>query len=429
VPSNRRRLASLLILVVGLLASTAGSALARSRTHRASRHSDARHARIHCRTGTHHVRRHGRVRCVASKSSHRVKAPQLANASKHVVVTASSSIGSSSATSAVAVGAPAPSAGEAPQGTVNAAPTGPASPEGGWHVAFADGFGAPLGTGAGQDNFFYPNENACCNPNENHHGDNTNELEAYNGIQDHVTSNGLELVDAYHPNAMPAEGSYPVRNYLSGSATTRPQYAAGGWHPFTWEPGGGETWAFECNCKLPSNYPKYSGTDPGWWSTDKTWTNEVDFFESWGWNCNPLSSCGFGVAWVYNTNPVKTQESALYSIMSRLFEPAAGFHRYTTVIYPNNTLSEYIDGTLQTWVGNNGVAPAPPEFKRVQMSLLLTNAIRDASSTMSPNPYPEFSTPGETRTFDARSIAVYEDGRHGGLNVAGGGVAPGTTVN
>jgi hypothetical protein len=62
------------------------------------------------------------------------------------------------------------------------------------------------------------------------------------------------------------------------------------------------------------------------------------------------------------------------------------------------------------------------------MSLLLSNAIRDASSTMSPNPYPEFSTPGETRTFDARSIAVYQDGAHAGLNVTGGGVAPGTTV-
>jgi hypothetical protein len=114
--------------------------------------------------------------------------------------------------------------------------------------------------------------------------------------------------------------------------------------------------------------------------------------------------------------------------MSKLFDPASAFHRYTTVIYPNNTWSEYIDGTLQTWVGNNGVAPAPPEFKRVQMSLLLTNAVRDPSSTMKPNPYPEFSTAGETRNFDARSVAVYEDGQHAGLNVTGGGVAPGTSL-
>jgi hypothetical protein len=311
---------------------------------------------------------------------------------------------------------------------VNAAPTGPTTPQGGWHVAFADGFGAPLGTAAGQDNFFYPNENACCNAYENHHGDNSNELEAYNGAQVHVTGEGLELVDAFHPNAMPAEGSYPVRNYLSGAATTRPQYQAGGWHPFTWEPGGGETWAFECDCRLPSNYPKYSGTDPGWWSTDQSWTNEFDFFESWGWNCNPLATCGFGVAWVYNTSAMRTEESALYGMISKLFDPATSFHRYTTVLYPDNTWSEYIDGELQTWLGKGGIAPAPPEFKRVPMSLLLTNALRDATGSSGPNPYPEFSTPGETRTFNIRSIAVYQDGAHAGSNVAGGGVAPGTTV-
>jgi len=79
-------------------------------------------------------------------------------------------------------------------------------------------------------------------------------------------------------------------------------------------------------------------------------------------------------------------------------------------------------------MSENGVAPAPPEFKRVQMSLLLTNALRDASPTSGPNPYPEFSTPGETRTFNIRSVAVYQDGAHAGRNVTGGGVAPGTKV-
>jgi hypothetical protein len=346
-----------------------------------------------------------------------------------VVVTAANAVGSSTAESPpTATVAPLPVTGGGAGPTVNAVPTGPGTPAGGWHVAFADGFGAPLGTGAGQDNFFYPNENACCNPFENHHGDNTNELQAYNASQVHITPEGLELVNAYHPNAMPAEGSWPVRNYLSGAGSTRPQYAAGGWHPFTWEPGGGETWAFECNCKLPSNYPKFSGTDPGWWSTDQSWTNEFDFFESWGWGCNPLATCGFGVAWVYNTSPVHTEESALYGMITKLTDPALAFHRYTTVIYPNNTWSEFIDGQLQTWVGNSGLAPAPPEFRRVQMALLLTNAIRYSSATKSPNPYPEFSTPGETRTFDVRSIAVYQDGGHAGLNVTGGGVAPGTTV-
>jgi hypothetical protein len=311
--------------------------------------------------------------------------------------------------------------------TVNATPTGPASPEGGWHVAFADGFGAPLGTGPGQDNFVYPNQNACCNPYEDHHGNNANELEVYNASQVRVGGEGLELVDSYWPRRAPAEGPYPVRNYVSGAISTQSQYAFGGWRPFTWQPGGGETWAFECNCRLPADSP-LSGVDPGWWSTDPKWTNEIDFFEEWGWGSgcqlSLLTSCLTGVAWLYQTSPLAVEES--YTDFYRLFDPSTGFHRYTTVIYPNNTWSEYIDGRLQTWVGGGGVAAAPPYFNKVSMSLLLTNALRDSTATSGPNPYPGFSS--GARTFTARSIAVYEDGAHAGRQITGGGVAPGTTV-
>jgi hypothetical protein len=324
---------------------------------------------------------------------------------------------------------PAPE-GPAPTGSgvaVSGAPTGPAPPRGGWHVAFADAFGAPLGTGPGQDNFVYPNTNACCNPYEDHHGNNHNELEVFNAGQVRVGSEGLELIDKYAPKRAPAEGGYPVRNYVSGSISTSAQYSTGGWRRFQWKPGGGETWAFECNCKLPANSPM-SGVDPGWWSLDRKWTDEIDFFEEWGWgrSCelSLLTSCLTGVAWLYDTSPLRVQESskALYS----LFDPSAGFHRYTTVIYPNNTLSEYIDGQLQRWVGNNGIAPAPPYFTKAAMHLVMTNALRDQTPTSGPNPYPGFSS--GTRTFAARSIAVYEDGAHAGLNVSGGGVAPGTIV-
>jgi hypothetical protein len=315
---------------------------------------------------------------------------------------------------------------EEPQAIVHAVPTGPAAPQGGWHVAFADGFGAPIGTGPGRDNFVYPNQNACCNAGQDHHGNNTNELEVYNASQVRVGPSGLELIDSYWPHRAPAEGSYPVRNYVSGTISTFPQYAAGGWHPFTWQPGGGETWAFECNCKLPADSPM-SGVDPGWWSTDPQWTNEVDFFEEWGWGagCPSLfQSCFTGVVWLYNTRPLQVEE--FYRDLYGMFDPSAAFHRYTTVIYPNNTWSEYIDGQLQRWVGINGIAPAPPYFNRVSMGLLLSNALRDKTPTSGPNPYPGFSS--GTRNFDARSIAVYEDGAHAGRNVSGGGVAPGTTV-
>jgi hypothetical protein len=115
-----------------------------------------------------------------------------------------------------------------------------------------------------------------------------------------------------------------------------------------------------------------------------------------------------------------------YKDLYSLFDPTTGFHRYTTVIYPNNSWSEYIDGQLQRWVGINGVAPPPPYDLRVPMSLLLTNALRDQTPWSGPNPYPGFSS--GSRTFTARSIAVYEDGAHAGQDVSGGGVAPGTSL-
>ena len=75
--------------------------------------------------------------------------------------------------------APSGSSAEEPSSesaVVNATPTGPASPAGGWHVAFADGFGAQIGTGAGQDNFWYPNEGECCAASKDHAGNNSDEL-------------------------------------------------------------------------------------------------------------------------------------------------------------------------------------------------------------------------------------------------------------
>jgi hypothetical protein len=333
-----------------------------------------------------------------------------------------------------AIAYPSPEGGETTEeeatsvgATVNRSPAGPAPPEGGWHVAFADAFGAPLGTEPGDDNFVYPNQNGCCNPSVDYHGNNTNELQVYNGSQVRVGAEGLELIDRYAPKRAPAQGSYPVRNYVSGSISTQPQYQAGGYRSFSWKPGGGQTWAFECYCKLPANSP-FSGVDPGWWSTDPKWTDEIDFFEEWGWNptCQTslLTSCFTGIAWVYDTSPLQVRES--YRALYGMFDPSDGFHRYTTVINPNNTWSEYIDGQLQRWVGNNGVGPAPPYFERVQMSLLLTNALRDKMGASGPNPYPGFSS--GSRTFTIRSIAVYQDGAHAGQSIAGGGVAPGTTL-
>jgi hypothetical protein len=295
---------------------------------------------------------------------------------------------------------------------VNATPTGPLPPSGGWHVAFADGFGAALGSSAGQDNFWYPNEGSCCHPYVTAHGNNTNELEGYNASQVHVGPSGLELVDEYHPNAMPAEGSWPVRNYLSGAVQTFAKFTT--IHPFAWEPGHGETWAFECVCKLP---PYFNGLDAGWWSTDGPWTDELDFFETWNWGVTQAEALSgeMGFAWVYETQPLHVAETALK--LWRLFDPAAAFHRYTTVVTPNNTVEGYIDGV------KDYIYKPPYLQTQPKMALILTNALRSVGGA---NPDPQFTS--GVRTWDIRAISVYEDGAHAGQNVEGGGVAPGTLV-
>ena len=294
---------------------------------------------------------------------------------------------------------------------VDPTPTGPTVPAGGWHVAFADGFGAPIGTGPGQDDFWYPNR-GCCNvdPTKDFNGDNTDELEAYNSSQVSVNSNGLQLTDTYAPNRDPAEGSYPVRNYVSGTVRTFP---ASGYRPFAWKPGGGETWAFECVCKLPTYF---QGLDVGWWSTDKAWSDEVDFFESWTEGQPNASEALLGSAWIYETSPLHAVES--WTSLWRRFDPSAAFHRYTTVITPNDTVEQYIDGVHVYSYG-----PPPHLAAEPEMSLILSNAIRSDNGS---DPDSQFTS--GSRTFDIRSIAVYEDGDHAGQGVTGGGVATGTTI-
>jgi hypothetical protein len=295
---------------------------------------------------------------------------------------------------------------------VNSTPTGPASAAGGWHVAFADGFGAPIGTGPGQDNFWYPNR-GCCNDNpaKDFDGDNADELEVYNSSQVSVNSSGLQLTNTYWPNREPAEGSSPVRNYVSGTVRTLP---APGYKPFTWKPGGGETWAFECYCKFPSYF---QGLDVGWWSTDGMWTDEVDFFESWTAGSPNADEALLGSAWIYDTSPRNAVES--WTSPWQKFDPSAAFHRYTTIITPNDTIEQYIDAVHILSYG-----PPPYLAAEPAMSLILSNGIRSVNGADTDSQF----TSG-LRAFDVRSIAVYEDGDHAGQDVTGGGVAPGTTIS
>ena len=458
-PSHRFRLTSLLITLAGLLAALAilaGSALAHGSAQISHHFSQAHDARIACLDANRH-RPHYRADCAARDASKR-KSTHRSPYTHHEPQPSSSGSSGGSPLSPPAsppgkASSPAPAPGESPSSpvegpssppakesvsppsevpasppaeqspsspaevpssasaTVNATPTGPASPASGWHVAFADGFGVPIGAGPGQDNFWYPNR-GCCNddPTKDFVGDNTDELEVYNSSQVSVNSSGLQLADTYSPNREPAEGSYPVRNYVSGTVRTLP---APGYRPFAWKPGGGETWAFECYCKFPSYF---QGMDIGWWSTDKIWTDEVDFFESWTTGSPSSSEALLGTAWIYETSARKSVES--WTAPWQKFDPSAAFHRYTTVITPSDIVEEYVDGVHVFSYGAPPYLAAEPE-----MSLILSNAIRSVNGASTSSQFTSGS-----RDFDVRSIAVYEDGDHAGQGVSGGGVAPGTTI-
>jgi hypothetical protein len=332
-----------------------------------------------------------------------------------VVVTATNEAGGDSASSSPTSVLTSPSA-EASLSTgtaqVGSAPTGPPTPSGGWYVAFADAFGAPLGTGAGQDNTWYPNRFPEKPAEEAQPGSNSDELQVYKGGQVRVGPEGLELVVKYQPNAGTSYGT--TKSYLGGEITTGYHTAApAGYQLFNWQPGQGETWAFEVVCKWPKNTGEM---DNAFWSSDYRWTDEFDYFEAWGWNTTEWgANYNAGVVWLAKGGG--GGRVGYEHQFGKEFDPSAAFHRYTTVIYPDNTFSEYVDGRLELWVGSSGTS-AKAEPNTPWMGLIVQNALRKYSTNFSS---------GE-RSFDIRSVAVYEDGNHAGQAISGGGTAPGTVV-
>jgi hypothetical protein len=318
-------------------------------------------------------------------------------------------------------------------GGVNSEPKGPATPSGGWSVAYADGFTDPMGTGSGQDNTWFSNRyNGNSNPCVNAPPDNANETDLYNCSQAKVDSGGLELTCTYSPGV--GSGKSDLCGRVQGNSGNTPGYKA-----FGWTPAKGETWAFEVDAKFPKNTGE---EDVGWWSSDPCWGDEFDFFESWGWGNPPTSGytqTNTGIAWIYNTgNTSCTNDSGSYQNdegykqfwPSASQDPSLAFHRYTTVVYPNNTWSFYIDGVLQTGgtgldssgtPGVMGPAGQAAAIIKPVMNLILQYSLRTPSQPIGFN--------SGSRTFTVRSAAVYQDAGHAGKDIVNGGLAPGTTLN
>ncbi len=331
--------------------------------------------------------------------------------------------------------------------TVSSAPHVPPRPLHGWSVAYADGFGAPLGTAPSDDNTLYPNSwNSCNDAPPFNPG---SEMETFNCSAAKVTASGLELSCSYTPGAASFSG-YRM-NYTCGAAsnvmTAHKATGSGyvsppGWRFFNWRPGDGQEWAVEVRVKFP---PNTGEADPAWWSSDAPWSEELDFFEGFGssagaggsW-CKATSGNGYiGTsmpAWIYNTRTGAHLGADEFICRNLHFDPAARFHTYTTVIYPHGLVSEFVDGRAVSWsyVGGTGGAAYVPDGKVIGpphgvghawLGFLLDYALRDLSTG---NPDPWFSS--GTRTMTIRSIAVYEDRGAHFANTINREVAPGTTL-
>jgi hypothetical protein len=327
---------------------------------------------------------------------------------------------------------------------VPSSPDGPASPSGGWAVEYGDAFKLPICTtgasGGNCDNTLYPSTDPSrdCAPQP---GFNDDEMEQFSCSQVSVGAGGLTL------SCEPADGlvtppGYDPSGYLCGAVSgTAPQPV--GYRFFGWKPGQGQEWAVQIRCKFP---PNTGEADPAWWSGDWAWTEEIDFFEGFGgdagpggsWTrARPPSNGWIGTTdptWIYNTKTDAHIGAASFFAKYERFDPSAGFHTYTTVFFPNNTVSEYIDGRIVAWdyvphggadYRNGGtVVGPPPSISNAILGLILSYALRD-DATGDPDPY--FNS--GVRKFRIRSIAVYENASADAANAFNAGLAPGTAVS
>jgi hypothetical protein len=294
---------------------------------------------------------------------------------------------------------------------VSALPTGPPPPAGGWHVAFADGFGAALGSAgrrtrgphcAGSGtlsrrglDYLWELPRGFVTPEQ------PNDLNVYNASQVRVGANGLELV-AHHERNAGGTG----RNFVSGRVRTAGRFALQSYS--------GATFAIECVCRWPRNG---GAADPAFWhdGNERHVEQEVDDFEAFGWQSDHSTEYGAGIpVFVYLGGHTVYHTEGVARLFG--FDPTAGFHHYTTVIGPGlpgkTRAEEYVDG-LYKWT----VEVSTPSVS-VWQHIILSYALREYSAGVL----------GEDTTFAARAVAVYEDGAHAGKFVRGGGVAPGTVV-
>jgi len=206
----------------------------------------------------------------------------------------------------------------------------------------------------------------------------------------------------------------------------------------------------------PPNSPS-RGNDIGWWASSYQWHSEIDFFEYWGYQKNLHSTEAGTCIMIYHTSPTTKSTNGGSAVIPELFDPHRP-HRYTHVIYPDATMSMWVDGKKIQSVGggrgrtSNILKSWPKDPLALILSFGLRNLYIDAVTMQKEldslrasggskteiadlqdqisNIHRTIRAPNfkDSRSMHVRSIAVYQDKAHAGKGFTGGGVAPGTVV-
>jgi hypothetical protein len=228
------------------------------------------------------------------------------------------------------------------------------------------------------------------------------DLNVYAPSQVRVGASGLELV-AHRQSNVGGTGL----DFVSGTTKTAGRFSLQSYS--------GATFALECVCRWPRNG---GAADPAFWhdGNEHRTEQEVDDFEAFGWQDDRSAEYGAGIPVLIGLGAHTVYHTKGGVKRTFGFDPAVGFHRYTTVIGPGaagrTRATEYIEGRYMWTVE----VPTPPVS--VRQHVILSYALRK---------YPDLVL-GEDTTFAVRSVSVYEDGAHAGRFIQGGGVAPGTVV-
>lgn len=311
---------------------------------------------------------------------------------------------------AFVVSAPAVSSASALH-TVAFRPTGPSIPSGGWKVEYANAFGGCIPgatcklSGAPIDKSLTASSGKPSN---------TDEMTWYVPSQNVINSTGLHQICTYSPEISTG------KNYACGELTS---FGSSQWG---FDPGQGQTWAFQVIAKLP---PTTGEEDPAYWFTDLPWTSEIDAPEWWGYRTGTAGENwlkardGFGFPAITRINDSGSPSGICFEYFGQgnaNFAPNAAYHTYTVEMI-RSTFYSWIDGKPECVRKTVGLVG---RWAHVWEKVLLQHSLRDVTTG---NPSPYFTS--GSRSFDVRSIAVYEDANaHGAMTQHGRIIAPGTTI-